>query len=161
MDVVLTGSGAGIGVGVTASNNLLSAGISPDERFIISSDGEVGIRTSIPSDVGSGANPALEVRGIVKFTGGAFKVGGQPHTSAIVPRAVVDFSDSVATTSDDVSLAPLGYMIMPRLTTTERNALKDGISNSSTLLSGSVIYNTTLNKLQVWTGSAWETITSS
>tara|TARA_B100000579_G_scaffold229692_2_gene188153 strand:- start:36 stop:2921 length:2886 start_codon:yes stop_codon:yes gene_type:complete len=154
-DVVLTGTGAGIGIGVTAGNNSLSACVNAPDRFIISTTGEVGIKTSIGSNIGGGDKPALEVRGIVKFIGGALKVGGQPHTSAITPRAQVDFSDLNTTTSDATSLATTGYMIMPRVTTTQRNALVDGISNNSTLLSGSVIYNTTSNRLELWTGGAW------
>jgi hypothetical protein len=41
----------------------------------------------------------------------------------------------------------------PRMTTTQKNA----ISSPAT---GLVVYDTTLNKLCVYTGSAWETITS-
>jgi hypothetical protein len=41
----------------------------------------------------------------------------------------------------------------PRMTTTEKNAI-------STPATGLVLYDTTLNKLAVYTGSAWETITS-
>ena len=41
----------------------------------------------------------------------------------------------------------------PRLTTTQKNA----ISSPAT---GLIVYDTTLNKLCVYTGSAWETITS-
>ena len=52
-------------------------------------------------------------------------------------------------------------MILPRVTTTQRDALRDGTNNSSTLRSGSLIYNTSLNKMQIYTGSGWETVTSS
>ena len=52
-------------------------------------------------------------------------------------------------------------MIPPRVTTGQRNNLRDGVSGSATLRTGAMIYNTTLNKLQVWTGSGWETVTSS
>lgn len=41
----------------------------------------------------------------------------------------------------------------PVVTTTEKNAL--------TAYDGMVVFDTTLNKLCVYTGSAWETITSS
>ena len=47
----------------------------------------------------------------------------------------------------------LGFL-PPRLTTT----LKDAISSPA---SGLVVYDSTLNKLSVWTGAAWETVTSS
>ena len=46
------------------------------------------------------------------------------------------------------------FMVPPKVTTTQRN-------NLSSLVSGAFIYNTSLNKLQVYNGSAWETITSS
>ena len=39
-------------------------------------------------------------------------------------------------------------MVLPKVTTTERGNLV-GVTN------GSIIYNTTTNKTQVWTGSAW------
>ncbi len=42
----------------------------------------------------------------------------------------------------------------PSLTTTERDALVD-------LSPGGLIWNSTLSKLQVYNGSAWETISSS
>jgi hypothetical protein len=41
----------------------------------------------------------------------------------------------------------------PRMTTTEKNAI-------ATPASGLVVYDSTLNKLAVYTGSAWETVTS-
>ena len=48
----------------------------------------------------------------------------------------------------------LRFMILPKVTTTERN-------NLTGLESGVFIYNETLNKLQIYNGSAWETVTSS
>ena len=44
---------------------------------------------------------------------------------------------------------------LPKKTTTEANAM-----SGTALLSGTLIYNTTLGKAEVWTGSVWETITS-
>jgi len=53
-------------------------------------------------------------------------------------------------------------MIPPRVTTTQRDALRDTSGNAlSADEKGAFVFNTTLNKLQVWTGSGWETITSS
>ena len=57
-----------------------------------------------------------------------------------------DFSDANAVTTR--------FMILPKVTTTERN-------NLTGLESGAFIYNETLNKLQIYNGSAWETVTSS
>ena len=45
------------------------------------------------------------------------------------------------------------YFLPPKVGTTDRNGI--GITET-----GATIYNTDLNKLQVYTGSAWETITS-
>jgi len=54
----------------------------------------------------------------------------------------------------DVNAITKRFMILPKVTTTERN-------NLTGLESGVFIYNETLNKLQMYNGSAWETITSS
>ena len=45
-------------------------------------------------------------------------------------------------------------MVPPKVTNAQRG-------NLAGLVSGAMIYNTNLNKLQVYNGSAWETITSS
>ena len=55
-----------------------------------------------------------------------------------------------------VSRATIAYMIPPRVTTTQRNALTDiGGGSLGSDEAGAVIYNTTTNKLQVWNGSSW------
>ena len=51
------------------------------------------------------------------------------------------------------------YMIPPKITTAQRNLLVGGISGVSTE-TGALIFNTSLNKLQVYNGNGWETITS-
>ena len=45
-------------------------------------------------------------------------------------------------------------MVPPKVDTTARN-------NLTNLVAGAMIYNTSLDKLQVYTGSSWETVTSS
>jgi hypothetical protein len=45
-------------------------------------------------------------------------------------------------------------VLFPRMTTTQKNAISSPVA-------GLVVYDTTLNKLAVYTGAAWETITSS
>jgi hypothetical protein len=53
-------------------------------------------------------------------------------------------------------------MIPPRVTTAQRDALRDtGGNGLSADEKGAFIFNTQLNKLQVWTGSSWETVQSS
>ena len=49
-------------------------------------------------------------------------------------------------------------MIPPKVTTAQRDVFIDGQTGAATTSSGAVIYNTTLNKLQVYTGSAWENL---
>ena len=46
-------------------------------------------------------------------------------------------------------------MIIPRLTTGQRNSLRDGHTASATLLDGTMIYNTTDNEFQVRKAGAW------
>ena len=65
-------------------------------------------------------------------------------------RCAVDFADAgtvgVGTTQP--------YFLPPKVSTATRNGIGGTVS-------GATIYNITLNKLQVYTGSAWETVTSS
>ena len=166
----------GLGVGATSNNRLLTVGDPSEERLrMIVSAGStfgVGIGTDrISYYAGSGLNgniTALEVSGPTRIYRGGLKVGGQPEFEINPPRGqrcAVDFSDAINST--DFNGAPLGagaYVLLPRVSTTQRNSLADGFnpsSPSSTLRSGALIYNTTLNKLQVYTGSGWETVTSS
>jgi hypothetical protein len=46
----------------------------------------------------------------------------------------------------------------PRMTTVQKNAIR--LFGGTTLTPGLVVYDTTLNKLCVYTGAAWETVTS-
>ena len=152
---------SGIGIGTTASGKGITVGgDDPSQHAFIgigASLGSVGIKTDRLSSIsGGGGYPALEVRGDIKHHGGTLKVGGQPnHTSSITPRAAIDFSDVVTSTDAATSLSGLAYMIFPRLTTTQRDNLGDGTTGSSTLLSGSIIYNISVNRLELWTGGAW------
>ena len=69
-----------------------------------------------------------------------------------VPISSVDFS-----TAGQIITGPFAnkmFMIPPKVTNAQRG-------NLAGLVSGAMIYNTNLNKLQVYNGSAWETITSS
>ena len=157
---------SGVGIGTTASGQGLTVGQNdPSQRVFVgfgTNLGAVGVRTDrLSATSNAGGYYSLEVRGDVYFHGGGLKVGGQPYTSATGQRAAVDFSDAVDTTDASTSEAAGAYMIPPRVTTGQRNNLRDGVSGSATLRTGAMIYNTTLNKLQVWTGSDWETITSS
>jgi len=146
--------GQGIGIGITDSGNKINIGSSLDNRIFINNDSQIGIKTDRISET----NIAVEILGNVRLKK-AVSVGD-------TTRSAVDFSDAVNITNEGETGLPfnrsqLAYMIPPRVDTTQRNLLRDAHTNSATLLSGAMVYNTTINKLQVWNGSAWETVTSS
>ena len=158
----------GLGIGATSNNRLMTVGDPSDERLrmIVSAGSTFGVgigtdRISYYNGSGtSGAVSALEVSGPTRIYRGGLKVGGQPDFSvARGQRCAVDFSDAINST--DFNGAPLGagaYVLLPRVSTTERNSLADGFnpaSPSSTLRSGAIIYNTDANRLELWTGGGW------
>lgn len=61
---------------------------------------------------------------------------------------------------DRAALAGAGGI--PTLTTTERNATTTDAAakTASKIKAGQLIFNSTTSKLNVWTGSAWEVVTS-
>ena len=146
--------GQGLGIGVTDAGNKFNLGSTPDNRIFINNNSQIGIKTDTISD----PNVVVEIIGNVRLKK-AVSVGN-------TTRSAVDFSDAVNITNEGETGLPfnrsqLAYMIPPRVTTAQRNLLRDAYTNSATLLSGAMVYNTSINKLQVWNGSAWETITSS
>ena len=167
----IDGVGEGIGVGGTASGNFINAGNTPlnttfvgsattNPNRIFSREGAVGVGTDRFTHLGGGSVPSLEVRGATMIHGGFFKVGGKssPVTSQNA-RSLVDFSDTINSHDATNSLAPVAYMIVPRGTTAQRNALRDGVSSSATLMTGSMFYDTDLNKLCVYDNGGWKGVT--
>ena len=69
------------------------------------------------------------------------------------PQCALDLGSATAN-DDGVAYSSDRFMILPKVSTTNRG-------NLNNLTAGAVIYNTTLNKIQVYTGSGWETVTSS
>ena len=130
------------GVSTTDKVNL---GGTPQNIFKIDENGNVGIKTDrIISNI------ELDVRGDVQAQVGLV-VG--PTTTA---KCAVDMSSVVDAMDGTTSRATIAYMIPPRVTTTQRNALRDTDGNTlSSDEAGAMIYNTTTNKLQVWNGSSW------
>lgn len=78
--------------------------------------------------------------------------GGQPNFF-LTARTGFGTSSPVASALVELSSTTQGFL-PPRMTTTQKNA----ISSPAT---GLVVFDTTLGKLCVYTGAAWETITSS
>ena len=69
------------------------------------------------------------------------------------PVCALDLGSATAN-DDGESFSSDRFMILPKVSTTNRN-------NLNNLTPGALIYNTTLNKIQVRTASGWETVTSS
>ena len=70
----------------------------------------------------------------------------------------VDFSNCVGIIGDgNVARNTLGYMLPPKVTTAQRNALTS--RTGGTVPAGAMVFVTDLGggpKLQVWNGSAWQ-----
>ena len=145
--LALNSAGAGMGTlqppfntGSLQDDQIFRALTSGRDNFI-TAQGFIGIRTDTKfSNVilnGANANAVF----------GAFGVGDYEHfQSNHLQAGAVDFANAGVTTQR--------YMVPPKVDNTARDALVNKPS-------GAFIYNTSLNKLQFWNGSAWETVTSS
>ena len=130
------------GITTTDKINLGSEG---QNTFKIDENGNVGIKTDKIIN-----NIELDVRGDVQAQQGLV-VG--PTTTA---KCAVDMSSVIDAMDGTTSRATIAYMIPPRMTTSQRNALTDTDGNAlSSDEAGAMIYNTQANKLQVWDGSSW------
>jgi len=120
-------------IGENPNLDLISIFISNTNKLFVNDVGQVGISTTIAlSGVGVNGSSTNAV-----FN--AIGIGITQFTSA-----AVDLRDAGTATSR--------YMIPPKVSST------GGLQN---LVSGAMVYNTSINKLQVYNGSAWETVTSS
>ena len=150
----------GTGVGSTeftdtffSGNVHTNAGISTMSRLRIgdseNTSGTLSVRSAALEEPSSGASPV-------------FTVNTKESPSSIESRFRISKNGQVAirnsgfTLGDDIGVdASAAYQIaLPKITTAQRNSF-------TATTPGAVIYNTTLNKIQVYTGSAWETVTSS
>ena len=129
--------------GTSFAHALLSHHISVNSgsssRFYVDDTGSIGISTTLKYSDDIGINAADK-----------FAVLGGVSVGSTIPKCAVDFADA-GTVGIGITQP---YFLPPKLTTSTRN----GIGGTIT---GATIYNTNLNKLQVYTGSAWETVTSS
>ena len=107
-------------------------------RFFVNSSGSIGIKTTISYGLDIGVNCTTKQA--------LFSGVGIGTTSM---RCAVDFADA-----GTLGVTTHTYLVPPKVSTSNRN----GIAGTIT---GATIYNITDNKLQVYTGSTWETITSS
>ena len=150
----------GTGVGNTeftdtffSGNVHTNAGISTMSRLRVgdtdNTSGTLSVRSAALEEPSSGANPV-------------FTVNTKESPSSIESRFRISRNGQVAirnagfTFGEEIGVdASAAYQIaLPKITTTQRNQFTETTA-------GAVIYNTTLNKIQVYTGSSWETVTSS
>ena len=81
-------------------------------------------------------------------------VADQVITNAKISDTAGIAGSKIAPDFSTVNAVTARFMVVPKVTTTERGNLQN-------LTTGALIYNTTLNKLQVRTNAGWETVTSS
>ena len=127
-----------ISIGENPADDLFRVFISSDKNVFVNDIGQVGVNTNI-SLPGVGIN-ASSTNAVV----------------AAIGVGVTQFNNGSVNFSN-AGLSTNRFMVPPRVTTAQRNSLVG-------LISGAMVYVTDLaggSKLQVYNGSAWETITSS
>ena len=126
-------------IGISTNPSLpLTINSDGSQRFFVAANGSVGIKTT-------------DTQGNTLLVAGSVmgQIIGAGTTQAL---STVDFSLAGQGLGGD--FANKMFMIPPKVTNAQRG-------NLAGLVSGAMIYNTNLNKLQVYNGSAWETVTSS
>ena len=124
----------------------------------------VGIGTTSPSDGYGSTGYGLKVvggtnvfdRSRLNFVDGtvlSLQDTAILGVGTVAPRCAVDFSDAAYF---DTGASAISYMVPPKATTTERDAFTD--FDGGPVEVGAFIYNTTVNKLQVWDGSNWNNL---
>ena len=120
-----------MGIGTTCDGKRLAINDDADKKLTVAENGNVGIKTDGPN------GNALLVNGAIA---GLDPIGIGTNE----PRAAVDFADAGQATTG--LAANRMYMVPPKVDTAQRAALQG-------VVSGAVIYNISLNKLQVYVGS--------
>ena len=129
----------GTGTDVRVSEEYVFIANSDETTFFVDGTGGIGIGSAFSID-----NPDIGLQCNEKQ---AVFAGVGIGTTTM--RCAVDFADAGI-----AGITTHRYFLPPKVGTTDRN----GIGGTVT---GATIYNVDLNKLQVYTGSVWETLTSS
>lgn len=121
-----------------------------DSRVFITNGGQIGIGTTSlrtnPED--SDTDEEFSIIGLDQ-TAGLGGVGiGTTSLQSLVDFSSVGLARTEIATVEQSDVAKMRFMLPPKISTDERVGL--------TTVSGATIYNTTTNKLQVYTGTAWE-----
>jgi hypothetical protein len=91
--------------------------------------------------------------------GVSIRIGRNPYVAGDpLDQGSIGFATEFPVCAVDVGLRTDSYILPPKVTTTDRDY---NTSIPNRVVSGALIYNSTLNKMQFYNGSAWETITSS
>ena len=132
-----------IGINTISTSHPVNINDDDNSKLFVTTAGRIGVGTT---GLNYGAVD-IELHKNV-YVRGAISVGS-------TGRSAVDFSDvvNVPLTNFD----KLAYMIPPKITTTQRNNLRDGhdASNSTLPTDGAIIYNTDTNRLEVRMSGAW------
>ena len=129
---------AAIGIGTTMDNSSLVVNAATNAQFRIANSGNVGIKTDDPHGNTIYANGDIACN--------RFLFVGNDGINANGASGAIDFSNAGKQATG--AYANKSWMVPPTLTDTEKGALT-GITN------GAFIYNSTSNKLEVYSGSAW------
>ena len=127
-----------IGIGTTMSNSSLVVNAATNSQFRISNGGNVSVKGDDPH-----GNP-LYVNGDIACN--RFLFVGNDGINANGASGAIDFSNAGKQATG--AYANKTWMVPPTLTDTEKGSLT-GITN------GAFIYNSTSNKLEVYSGSSW------
>ena len=130
-----------VSVGTTYHDQVFSVNDTEESRFTITSGGAVGVGTTA-SGIPSGVKLYVNREGIVR---NGFGVG--PITSL---KSCVDFSDVV---NGGGNYASVAYMLPPKVDATQKGNLS--AVGGGAVTAGAVVYDTSVNQLQCWNGSAW------
>jgi hypothetical protein len=134
----------GIGIGVTDSGKALNINSNIESKVFVTTDGRVAIGT----DVFSNSSVNVELKSDV-FVHNSISVGN-------TAQCAVDFSD-VVNIPDDTGVRPkMAYMVPPVVTTSQRNVFSNAhTTGAGSTATGAFIYNSTINKLEVYDGASW------
>ncbi len=121
-----------------------------DSRVFITNGGQIGIGTTSlrtnPDDADTDEQFTILA---LDQTAGLGGVGiGTTSLQSLVDFSSVGLARTEIATVEQSDVAKMRFMLPPKISTDERVGL--------TTVSGATIYNTTTNKLQVYTGTAWE-----
>ena len=127
-------SASGVGIGTTMGTFKLAVNDDIDKKFFITDSGNVGIKTD-------------NTYGIELYVNGDIVLKEGLGIGTTLPISVVDFSNAGQGLTGPKQNKM--FMIPPKVTATQRG-------NLSGLVAGAMIYNTTDNRVEVYTGSSWK-----